>query len=114
MCVYLCPHIFDHLGLLLDGLPRDVGGSNLLGDASSFTVLDVGVSQLHKQIQQNCQNNKKNVFIKIQVFGVIVSAHILYECAALHLYRGISSSAARVMPINNDHSPMAVCPSDAH
>lgn len=54
VCVCTCSHIFDHLGLLLDGLPGDVGCSDLLRDASSFTVLDVGVSQLHEQIQQNC------------------------------------------------------------
>lgn len=46
------PYIFDHLGLLLDGLLGDVGGPDLLGDASSFAVLNVSVSQLHKQISK--------------------------------------------------------------
>lgn len=46
LCVCAWPHVFDHLGLLLDGLPGDVGGSDLLCDPSGLAVLDVGVSQL--------------------------------------------------------------------
>ena len=35
--------------LLLDSLRREVSSTNLLGDTAGFTLLDVGLTDLHSQ-----------------------------------------------------------------
>lgn len=42
--------LVDDLGLLLDGLDRKVGSTNLLSDTTSFALLDVGLADLVEQL----------------------------------------------------------------
>jgi hypothetical protein len=39
-------YLVYNLGLLLDSRDREVSSTNLLGDTSSFTLLDVGLTNL--------------------------------------------------------------------
>lgn len=52
-------YVFSHLCLLLDGLLRDVCGSDLLSDSSGLAILNVGVSELH------ANNENKQQYVNV-------------------------------------------------
>lgn len=43
--------LVDDLRLLLDGIDREVGGTNLLSNTTCLTFLDVGLTDLVKQLR---------------------------------------------------------------
>ena len=60
--VLLLAILIEHCSLGLDGLRREVGGTNLLCDTTSFTFLDVGLTNLHV----DCEYMRQGVDINVE------------------------------------------------